>query len=291
MLRRGPPTGMGAGKWLAVAAAAVVLIFLAYELGRVSPSGPPSSLDSLAPALRETPATADETPRLEIDDPLPPASPEVAIVIDDLGRSVETVRRLEALGVDLTYSVLPFEVRTREVVSHLRRGKREILCHLPMQAEGEADPGPGALTVAMPLGEVRRRTREALASVPGAVGVNNHMGSDFSSDAQLMRVVLQVLVRHELYFLDSRTSALTQGYAVARELGLPAAERHVFLDRERDRAAIATQFEELLLTASAEGAAVAIGHPYVETLEVLEEWVPRAVARGFRFVTVGDLVK
>ena len=90
----------------------------------------------------------------------------MAIVIDDLGRSVETVRRLEALGVDLTYSVLPFEVRTPEVVRTLRRGNREILCHLPMQAAGEADPGPGALTITMTPEEVDRRTREALASVP-----------------------------------------------------------------------------------------------------------------------------
>ena len=127
--------------------------------------------------------------------------------------------------------------------------------------------------------------------MPGAVGVNNHMGSGFSSDARLMRAVLEVLVQRELYFLDSRTSVLTQGYAVARELGLRAAERHVFLDRERQRASIAAQFEELLQTASAQGAAVGIGHPYAETLEVLEESVPGAVARGFRFVTVGELVK
>ena len=283
--------GMGAGKWLAVAAALAVLTFLGYELGRRSPSAPPSSLDSLTPALREAPVPADGTPSAALEDPSPEVSPAVAIVIDDLGRSVETVRRLEALGVDLTYSVLPFEVRTPEVVRTLRRGNREILCHLPMQAAGEADPGPGALTIAMTPEEVDRRTREALASVPGASGVNNHMGSGFSSDAGLMRVVLQVIAEKELYFLDSRTSALTQGFAVARELGLPAAERQVFLDRERQRAAIAAQLEELLLRASERGSAVGIGHPYAETLEVLEEWIPGAVARGFRFVTVGELVR
>ena len=43
--------------------------------------------------------------------------------------------------------------------------------------------------------------------------------------------------------------------------------------------------------ASERGAAVGIGHPYPETLEILEEWVPQAVARGFRFVTVSELVK
>ncbi len=70
-------------------------------------------------------------------------------VIDDLGRSLGDVRGLEALGVPLSYAVLPFESKTREVVAALRRSDREILCHLPMQPVNGADPGPGALLLSL----------------------------------------------------------------------------------------------------------------------------------------------
>ena len=65
-----------------------------------------------------------------------PAGPvhgaRIALVIDDLGHDVADLRPLEALGVPVTYSVLPYEQQTPEVVAELRRRKAEILLHLPM---------------------------------------------------------------------------------------------------------------------------------------------------------------
>ncbi|MCH7937557.1 MAG: divergent polysaccharide deacetylase family protein [Proteobacteria bacterium] len=232
---------------------------------------------------------------------LPPAVPlegkaggkkaRIAIVIDDLGRNIAVLDELESLGVTLSYSVLPFESHTAAVVAHLRRRRQEILCHLPMEALGLANPGPGALLRSMSDRELLRNLRDALDAVPGATGVNNHMGSVFSADRPAMSIVLEVLRQRQLYFLDSRTSPETVGFAMARELGLPAAERQVFLDRERDAAAIEEQFGRLLEAATEEGVAVAIGHPYPETLQVLRREIPRAVAGGFRFVRVSEVLQ
>ena len=41
--------------------------------------------------------------------------------------------------------------------------------------------------------ELRQKTLAALAAVPGAVGVNNHMGSELSADEPSMETVLRVL--------------------------------------------------------------------------------------------------
>jgi polysaccharide deacetylase 2 family uncharacterized protein YibQ len=223
-----------------------------------------------------------------------PAGPvhgaRVALVIDDLGHDVADLRPLEALGVPVTYSVLPYEPQTPEVVAELRRRKAEILLHLPMEPRNGENPGPGALLQGMSDGELRQRTEEALKAVPGAVGVNNHMGSLLSAEEGPMSTVLGVLAERNLFFLDSRTSAESVGYKVALGLGVPAAERQVFLDGEATPEAIHAQFQRLLAVARAKGSAIAIGHPHPETLAALTREVPKAKADGFEFVPVSFLL-
>ena len=231
---------------------------------------------------------AEPTARPE---PVPSGGARVAIVVDDLGRSLGELEQLAGLGVPLTYSVLPFESRTGEVVAALRRRGVEVICHLPMQPRNGADPGPGALTREMSHREMARATREALAEVPGAVGANNHMGSEISADSRAMKAILRVLAKRDLFYLDSRTSADSVGFTTALDLGLPAAERHVFLDTDRSLAAVRGQFDRLLARARQEGHAVAIGHPYPETLEILRAEIPQAIFLGYEFVPVSRLVR
>ena len=223
--------------------------------------------------------------------PPPGARPRLAIVIDDLGRSLAEVEALTRIGVPLTYAVLPFETRTAEVVARLAEHGVEILCHLPMEAQSGLNPGPGALHRSMKTDELIAATQRALAAVPGAVGANNHMGSGFSTERASMHAVLGVLADRGLYFLDSRTAPNTVGYTLARQLGVAAAERQVFLDTRRDRAFIQQQVQQLLEMAITRGGAIAIGHPYPETLRILAEELPRAVAQGFELVPVSRLLE
>lgn len=226
----------------------------------------------------------------------------VAIVIDDLGRDVGAIETLTSIGaegaatkeaaaVQLSYAVLPFESRTAEVIEALRRHGAEILLHLPMDPEGQSDPGPGALAAGMSKREIAEATEAALAAVPGAVGVNNHMGSRLTADRSAMGVLLAVVHRHGLYFLDSRTSAESVGFEVARAAGVPAASRDFFLDDELGRSEVAAQFARLLSRAREQGAAIAIAHPHPSTLAVLTEEIPRAIAVGFEFVPVSYLLE
>ncbi|HLX06379.1 MAG TPA: divergent polysaccharide deacetylase family protein [Thermoanaerobaculia bacterium] len=217
--------------------------------------------------------------------------PRIALVIDDLGRSLEDLERLRRLGVPITYAVLPFESQTPEVAAALRQRHEEILCHLPMEPASGGDPGPGALRAGMSREQLRESTLAAIAAVPGAVGVNNHMGSALSTDAASMSAILGVLAPRGLYFLDSRTSAHSVGFRVATELGVPAAERQVFLDDDPRPEAVASQFQRLLELARGRGNAIAIGHPHPATLATLAAEVPRAQAGGYRFVAVSALLE
>lgn len=309
-----------AGRWLALVLVGAALFAAGLYLGRAggpaipeagpgdpgpdpasSPSAPSTepraSADEGEPAVPppvptepEHPVTEAEVPPVE-GPPPPGEGAAVALVIDDLGRSVADLDRLEALGVPVTYAVLPFESRTAEVATALAGRRAEVILHLPMEPANGADPGPGALTRAMGRDELARATREALGAVPGAVGVNNHMGSSLSVDRPSMEAILGVIGERGLYFLDSRTSAESVAFAAARELDVAAAERQVFLDPDPRPEAVRYQFRRLLAAARERGAAIAIGHPHPHTLAVLEEEVPLAVERGYRFVPVSYLVE
>lgn len=259
------------------------------EGGSAGPASGGPSGEPAPPAVGVTApegAPADDAP-LSI---LPGGGAHVALVIDDLGASLDPLAPLGRLGVAVSYSVLPFEEETPAVVAQLAGAGKEILCHLPMEARNGADPGPGALRLGMGEAELASSTAAALAAVPGAVGVNNHMGSGLSADTDSMRAILTVLDGRGLFFLDSRTSAESVGYRLARSLGIPAAERQVFLDNDPAPGAIRREFGRLLELARTRGAAIAIGHPYPETLEALAEQVPRAREAGYRFVPVSYLL-
>ncbi len=286
--------------------AALGLIGSVVYLGIQLAKPPPRPEFDAPPGDRPIPPTSpapEPAAEMWVEEPLPPSfeivrqpppgqqgHPRIALVIDDLGRSLDDLDTLGALAVPLTYSVLPFESRTPEVVAKLRRRQAEILLHLPMEAKGGNNPGPGALLLEMSSEELVTATRRALAAVPGAVGVNNHMGSGISARLESITTVVGVLAEESLYFVDSRTSPDTLGYSVARHLGVPAAERQVFLDNDRAPEAIRGQFMHLLEVARERGGAIAIGHPYRETLEVLATEIRAAREEGFEFVTASSLL-
>lgn len=290
---------------LALAALAVVVfaagIYLGVELAKPPPPpdlggmhrhAPPPPPPSPPPA--ETVVDPALSGELEVvrQPPLPRAAhPRIALIIDDLGRSVRDLDTLGQLGIPLTYSVLPFESRTPQVVRELKRRGAEFICHLPMEAHGGENPGPGALLVNMDDEELRQATQKALAAVDGAVGVNNHMGSAFSAERKPITTVLEMLDEKGLFYIDSRTGLDSLGYSVARRLGMPRAERQVFLDNDRDPEKIREQFARLLKVATERGDAFAIGHPRPETLEVLAAEVGPAREKGFEFVTASELLE
>jgi len=143
-------------------------------------------------------------------------------VIDDLGNDIEAVRRVAAMASPVTGAVLPALARSRETSDILRAGGKEILLHLPMEPlDPGANPGPGEVRVAMTASEIASLVASDIADVPGATGVNNHMGSRASADRATMSAVFSVLGQRRLFYLDSRTTAYTVAVQEAARRGVP----------------------------------------------------------------------
>lgn len=222
---------------------------------------------------------------------LVPELPRIGIVIDDLGLDRKRTERAMGLPAPVTLAFLPYGRRLVAETGRARASGHEILVHVPMEPEGRgADPGPNALLAGLPAGELRARLDWALTRFPGFVGINNHMGSKFTSDAAGMDVVAAELKARGLLFLDSRTAATAVAFERAQAAGVPSATRQVFLDRDPSRAAIDGELKRLEALARKYGAAIAIGHPHDATLDALDAWLPTLAAKGLQLAPVSALV-
>ncbi len=254
----------------------------------------PGHVAESADAARQAqaiPAFDTEWERRAVPVVLRPGKASVAIVIDDIG--VDRARAMQAirLPAPLTLSFLPYGRDAPALAILARQRGHEILLHMPMQAVGGENPGPHALTVDLASVEIRARVGAALDRFGDAIGLNNHMGSRFTAERRLIVPVIEELRARDLVFVDSRTSASSQGVHAADEVGLPAAMRDVFLDNDLAPEAIAKQFEELERIARRRGYAVAIGHPHDATITALSGWMSRADERGIQVVPVSAIIR
>lgn len=237
-------------------------------------------------------ATLPPWRRYAVAAPIADGRPRIAVVIDDMGVDRRTSERMVALPGPLTLSYLPYGRDLPAQTAAARARGHELLLHLPMEPENvHADPGPRALVLAQSAEERQRRLAANLARFDAYVGVNNHMGSRFTADAAAMGPVLAELKARGLLFLDSRTTSRSMGAKLARDMGLPYAERDIFLDNERDAAAIRRQLLAAEAQARRKGAAIVIGHPHPETVESLSIWLSELEDKGFVLVPLTALVE
>jgi len=217
--------------------------------------------------------------------------PKIAIIIDDLGYNLDRDLSFFQLDLPLSVSVLPYAPFTRSMAKKANELGYELILHLPMEPKNypSVKPGPGGLFLSMSTHEIRKVLNQDLSQVTGARGVNNHMGSSFTENREKMRVVLNELKRRGLFFIDSRTSKHTVALEVAREIGLPAERRRVFLDNNLAPRALKIQMERLLSMARHRGSAIGICHPYKETYLLLKQY-RRRLKNEFHMVPVSDLV-
>lgn len=202
-----------------------------------------------------------------------PDRPLVAIIIDDMGYRQDTGQALLALDLPLSFSFLPFTPFSEELQKKAHELGRDIILHLPLEpVNPKWNPGPGALTTAMDQETMQAIFREDLQAVPKAIGVSNHMGSRFTANPQAMRILLPLVQKHNLFFIDSVTSSQSVAYDLARSMGIKAQRRTVFLDNNQDIDKIMAQLDLLVQMAGKHGQAVGIGHPYPATVEALRRY-------------------
>lgn len=216
--------------------------------------------------------------------------PHVAIIIDDVGDRLKDGRRVIELPGALTIGIIPYTPYSSRLAKLAGQKQKEILLHLPMESINHKHLGKAGLHSQMSQSELISSLYQSLESIEHVRGVSNHMGSQLTQNPTMMQWLMTGLqLRGGLYFVDSRTISTSQANVVASQVGLEHAARDVFLDHEPQK--IQQQWNYMLKLARQKGSAVAIGHPYPDTIAFLTRALPELKQQGIRLVSVSRLIR
>ena len=218
-------------------------------------------------------------------------TPAISIIIDDMGYRLNSGNRAINLPGALTYSFLPHSPHAISLSKSAHQQSKEVMLHLPMEAESGKKLGPGGLTECMTEQKFIKVLETSIESVPYASGFNNHMGSLLTkSQLWMTRVMREMASDKNLYFVDSKTTSQSVAFKVAREEGLKSIKRDIFIDHKVSKEFIQQQLKKLIKRAKRKGTALAIAHPKRITLSILEKWLPELEAKGIKLVPVSTLI-
>ena len=214
----------------------------------------------------------------------------ISLIIDDIGNNPETGKAALDLPGDLVISILPNTPYAASLAKAAFDKGKQVMLHLPMESQHRKRLGPNGLRLKMQEHEFKQTVNLALSAVPYVVGLNNHMGSLLTQHKQPMQWLMDVLRDRELFFLDSRTTIQTVAQQTAADMCVKNFKRDVFLDNSRKEEDIESQFHRLIKIAQRRGYATGIGHPYPETISVLQRLLPQLEQHGVKLVFATDLV-
>lgn len=220
--------------------------------------------------------------------------PKVAIVIDDWGYNLKCLNILEGLNVPITVSILPNLRYSSKTAKKAKELNQEVILHLPMDPETQGRTiglEKNTITTEMSDEEVLENLKLAFASVPGACGVSNHMGSRATCDFRLMSVIFSELNKRKLFFLDNLVTNKSVCEELTGQMKTRFVSRDFFLDNLDEDEYIAGRFKELTELVLERGEAVAVGHARTKTMKALKEAIPRMQEEGIEFIFVSELVE
>lgn len=214
----------------------------------------------------------------------------LAIVIDDCGADLDTLSRLNAIPIRLTYAVMPYKAYTAESAASGYNAGRKIFVHMPMQPLNTTSSEEIFIGGDMSDSKIQATANELLDQVPYAVGMNNHQGSMATADERIMKSVMSVMRQRGLAFLDSRTNSASVGEQTASAMGVMTGRNNLFIDNDSDVASIKERLRQGGDMAVRNGSAVVIGHCRPNTAQALSEMVDELHAKGVDIVFVTDLM-
>ncbi len=220
---------------------------------------------------------------------------KIAIIIDDFGYyNNKTTEKFLNFKYPITLSIIPGQRHSIKIAEKAKKSNKPIMIHLPMEAiEEKVEDSEFTVMTNLPDSIIADRIQKAIATLPGAIGINNHMGSKATADTQVMGIVLGQLKSNKKIFVDSKTTNKSVVSEVAAKYGVKYAVNDGFLERKKneDEVYIKRKLAAIAKVAKRRGKAIVIGHPYSETIKVLSEEIPKLEKKGFKIVPVTDVVR
>jgi len=214
----------------------------------------------------------------------------IVIIIDDVGYNLHQLKPFLDFPGPIVFAILPSLPYSEKAAELIRKHGKEYIIHQPMEAVSRQNLGPQAIVSGMKAMEIEKILGESIASLPEAVGMNNHMGSKVTADPELMKTITRYLEKNNRLFIDSLTTPHSAVKKALEDTGLPYIRRDVFLDNRATIGYYTDAFSKGKERANQAGYAVMIGHVQSEGLaEMLKSSYESAVSEGYTFAPVSKL--
>lgn len=220
------------------------------------------------------------------------------LVVDAFGpaENDSLSREFMKLGVPFTGAVLPRTKGTREWSDRLKRAGHDLIAQLPMEPMNfpQRDPGPGAILVDMPAGQIQREVKKNLSDVPNAVGATSYMGQMTLADEAAMGAVMQELKRAKVFYLDAHTIPTSVAADRAAREGVLCFRIDTVLEApgryDAEVKAMNRLLDDAIDLARRRGYAIVLAHPDRAAVDVLKRALPKLKRSGVRFLPVSTLL-
>ncbi len=208
-----------------------------------------------------------------------------------MGEDLFAAMQIIDLPGPVVSAIIPHTSHSIEVAELANQVGKEVMLHQPMQSIANLRLGQGGIVLDMTQQQLQKTITDNLENIPHVIGINNHMGSLITQHPGHMHWVMDYMkTRGDLFFIDSRTTTATVAQQLASEVGVSNTRRDVFLDHEVTKEAIMRQVQRLVGLARKHGSAVAIGHPFPETIAVLQNEIPKFAEYGVELVPITKVI-
>lgn len=196
--------------------------------------------------------------------------PKLVIIIDDVVSKTQKDKILN-IGYPITMAFLPPNGVQKESAI-IAQNLPFHMIHFPMQASKnfkniEID----TLNISDSYEKIEARVKKLRDLYPNTTYTNNHTGSVFTENYEAMDKLFRALKKYNFIFVDSKTTPNSVAKELSIKYQMPYIVRDTFLDNDRSFTAIQNQLKDAIRVAKKQGFAIAIGHPYEVTFQVLKE--------------------
>ena len=196
--------------------------------------------------------------------------PKLVIIIDDVVSKTQKDKILN-IGYPITMAFLPPNSGHKESAI-IAQNLPFHMIHFPMQASKnfkniEID----TLNISDSYEKIEARVKKLRDLYPNTTYTNNHTGSVFTENYEAMDKLFRALKKYNFIFVDSKTTPNSVAKELSIKYQMPYIVRDTFLDNDRSFTAIQNQLKDAIRVAKKQGFAIAIGHPYEVTFQVLKE--------------------
>ncbi|WP_141049432.1 divergent polysaccharide deacetylase family protein [Aliarcobacter cryaerophilus] len=196
--------------------------------------------------------------------------PKLVIIIDDVVSKTQKDKILN-IGYPITMAFLPPNNGHKESAI-IAQNLPFHMIHFPMQASKNfKNIEVNTLNISDSYETIEARVKQLRVLYPNATYTNNHTGSVFTENYEAMDKLFRALKKYNFIFVDSRTTPNSVAKELSIKYQMPYIVRDTFLDNDRSFTAIQNQLKDAIRVAKKQGFAIAIGHPYEVTFQVLKE--------------------